>query len=158
MEILIKIKKRLIVKIIAAISVIIFLGAFFVLRPTFGNKITRVSYIAENKTSITRVFVDLEIHTKDGFALKDANVTVRLKTEDGTFEDTFDTEYNKVRREFTGAYHYIELEARVNSYHVTGYAKYVIPAVIMILISCAGMAYCIYDWTHNRNNSINGEQ
>ena len=158
MEILIKIKKQLLVKIVAAVSVLIFLDAFFVLRPTFGNKITRVSYIAENKTFITRVYVNLEIHTKDGFELKDANVTVRLKTEDGTFEDTFDTEHYKARREFTGAYSYIELEARVNSYHVTGYAKYVIPAVIMFLISGAGMTYCIYYWTHNRKNSNNGEQ
>jgi len=157
MEILIKVKKELLIKIIAVVSVIILIGALFVLRPTFGNKIERVSCVAKNNTMIAKVSVVMEIHTKKGFELKDANVTLRLTTENGTFEQTFDTEYVTAQREFTGNYNHMKLEARVNSYRVTGYAKYVAPSVIMFLISGAGIAYCVYYWTHVRKDSENGE-
>ncbi len=158
MEIKIKIEKKLIVKILAAISIIIFIIAICILRPTFGNKISRVSYVAENKRIIGKISVDMEIHTKSGFKLKDANVTVRLTTEDGTFEQTFDTENVKAQQEFIGNYDHMKLEVRVNSYHVTGYAKYVAPSVIMFLISGAGMVYCVYYWTCKQSNNKDGEQ
>ncbi len=158
MEILIKIKKQLFVKIIAVISVILFIVAFGVLSPTFGNKITRVSYTSENNTSIGRINLNFEIHTQKSFVFKEGNVTVRYTTEQGTVEDTFDVGYYKVQKFYYGNYSDFKVEIRVNSYRVTGYAKYVVPAVIMYLISGAGMVYCIYYWTHNRNNSKSGEQ
>lgn len=158
MEILIKIKKQLFVKILATVSVFIFLGAFFVLRPTFGNKITRVSYTSENNTSIGRINLYFEIHAQKGFVFKEGNVTVRYTTEQGTFEDIFDVEYYKVQKFYYGDYSNFKVDIKVNSYRVTGYAKYVVPAVIMYLIAGVGMVYCIYYWMHNRNNSNNDEQ
>ncbi len=64
MEILVKIEKKLVVKIIAVISVILFIVAFGVLSPTFGNKITRVSHTSRNDISIGRINFNCEIHTK----------------------------------------------------------------------------------------------
>ena len=158
MEILIKIKKQLFVKILVIVSVLIFLGAFFVLRPTFGNKITRVSYTTQNNTSIGRINLNFEIHTQKGFVFKEGNVTVKYTTDQGTFEDILDVEYYKVQKFYYGNYSIFNVEIKVNSYRVTGYAKYVVPAVIMFLISGAGIVYCIYYWTHNRNIKIDGEQ
>lgn len=157
MEILIKIKKKLLVKIIAVISVILFIAAFGVLSPTFGNKITRVSYTTQNNTSIGRINLNFEIHTQKGFVFKEGNVTVRYTTEQGTFVDILDVEYYKVQKFYYGNYSDFKVEIKVNSYRVTGYAKYVVPAVIMFLISGAGIVYCIYYWALNRNNSNNGE-
>lgn len=158
MEILIKIKKKLLVKIIVVISVILFIVAFGVLSPTFGNKITRVSYTTQNNTSIGRINLNFEIHTQKGFVFKEGNVTVKYTTEQGTFEDIIDVEYYKVQKFYYGNYSDFRVEIKVNSYRVTGYAKYVVPAVIMYLISGAGMVYCIYYWVHNRNDNNNGEQ
>ncbi len=131
MEILIKIKKQLFVKIIAVVSVILFIVAFGVLSPTFGNKITRVSYTSENNTSIGRINLNFEIHTQKGFVFKEGNVTVRYTTEQGTVEDTFDVVYYKVQKFYYGNYSDFKVEIRVNSYRIKGYAKYVVPAVII---------------------------
>ncbi len=157
MEILIKIERQLLVKLIAVVSVILFIAVSCVWIPTYGNKITKVTYAAENNTIIGQINLNFEIHTQKGFEFKEGNVTVRYTTEKGTFEDKFDVEYYKVQKFYYGNYSNFNVEIRVNSYRVTGYAKYVVPAVIMYLISSAGVVYCIYYWTHNRNNSNNGE-
>lgn len=158
MDILIKIEKKLVVKIIAVISIILFLVAFGVLSPTFGNKITRVTYASENNKSVDRINLNFQIYTKKGFQFKEGNVTVKLITERGTFEDTFDVGYYKVQKFYYGSYSDYKIEIKVNTYHVTGYAKYVVPAVIMFIISGAGIVYCIYDRLHNKNDSRNGGQ
>ena len=157
MEILVKIEKKLVVKIIAVISVILFIVAFGVLSPTFGNKITRVSHTSRNDISIGRINFNCEIHTKEGFSFKEGNITVRLMTEQGTFEDTFDIGYYKAQKFYYGNYSNVKFEVKVNSYRVTGYAKYVVPSVIMFLLSGAGITYCIIYYKQKRDNIKNGE-
>ncbi len=156
MEILIKIEKKTIVKIIAVISVILFIVAFGVLSPTFGNKITKVSYTSKNEISSDRINFNCEIYTKEGFTFKEGNITVKLITERGTFEDTFDIVYYKAQKFYYGNYSNVKFEVKVNSYRVTGYAKYVVPAVIMFLLSGAGITYCIIYYKQKRYNIKNG--
>ncbi len=139
------IEKRPIMKFLFAIGVIMFIIAFFVLTPTFGSKIKAVAkgFSAINSqefTAETSVF----IYVQEGFELKNANITIILKTKSGNVSETYQTNSVRSYHNFNNVSNIMGMEVKINSYDVSGYEKYVIPSVVLFVLSLAAMSYSIY--------------
>ncbi len=139
------IEKRFIMKFLFAIGVILFIIAIFVLRPTFGSKVQAVAkgFSAINSQT-SQAETNVFIYIKKGFELKNANITITVKTKSGDVSKTYQTTTARSYQTFNRVNDIIGLEVKINSCNVSGYAKYVVPAVILFVLSLAAMSYSIY--------------
>jgi len=139
------IEKKSIMKFLFAIGVILFIIAFLVLIPTFDSKVKAVAkgFSAINSQT-SQAETNVFIYIKKGFELKNANITITIKTKSGDVSKTYQTTSVRSYQTFNGVNDIIGLEVKINSYNVSGHAKYVVPALILFILSLAAMSYSVY--------------